>query len=529
MIVHTLADIYSMSQQSKVFPSISLIGHKHLEAVEIQAQLECLRAGGVGYGDRLLILADPSTATVATMVAAWHIGAVVCPLPPDTSPDVLRRVAEDCGARHALHPAHQVWTAFETSRNSVRRFAFRTPPRVTGSDLALIIYTSGSTGAPKGIMLSHTNVLSALRAIRTYLGLLPEDSILCIPPLHFDYGLYQVLLGFYTGCSVILAPPAANPLKVLQWINALAPTILPIVPALGTGLAQLGQALRQTHGSVRLITNTGGHLPEQVIRNLRTVFPQAQVMPMYGLTESKRALFMPPELVTQRAGSVGKPMPGLEAKVFAEGRDGHDMCTYRETEPHEIGVLYVRGSSVMQGYTSAESGAGARLIPGDYRDDNWLATGDLFSVDEEGFFYFRGREKDLIKQGGYCLYPRDIEAVVEKHEHVIGSAVIGTTDKNGDEIACLFIRTIGEITRETFMTWLRQQFDTHYLPRRLEFVDEWPINRNGKIDRTALRQSLLTNASLPPAQFQHERDRTVDFPATEIFQDNDSRYRFERR
>jgi long-chain acyl-CoA synthetase len=498
MIVHSLAEIYLMRQKPNAWPSISLAGGNPLQAVEVEQQMEVLRTFGVCYGDRLLMLAEPSTATVAAMVAAWHIGAVVCPLSPNTSPDELRRIAEDCGARHALHAVHSVQTRFEPIRPAAPRFAFRTPPRVTGSDLALIIYTSGSTGAPKGIMLSNMNVLAALRAIAAYLELQSTDLILCVPPLHFDYGLYQVLLGFYTGCGVILTPPAANPLKVLQWIGAFAPTILPIVPALGAGLAQLGKALRQTRESVRLITNTGGHLPRQVIERLREVFRQSRVMPMYGLTESKRALFIAPELVDERPGSVGKPMPGLEAKVFIEGRNDCAVPVYREAAPNETGMLYVRGSSVMQGYTSVDSTAGARLISGEYRDDNWLATGDLFSTDDDGFFYFRGREKDLIKQAGYCLYPREIEGVVEKHDLVIGCVVVGTEDKSGDEIACLFVRTSQEIESEIFMRWLRQRFDMHYLPRRLEFVDDWPLNSNGKVDLAALRRRLLNGGSQHP-------------------------------
>jgi acyl-CoA synthetase (AMP-forming)/AMP-acid ligase II len=153
-------------------------------------------------------------------------------------------------------------------------------------------------------------------------------------------------------------------------------------------------------------------------------------------------------------------------------------------------MLFVRGASVMQGYTEGGVGAGAQLLGGAYRDDNWLLTGDLFSADADGFLYFRGRAKELIKQGGFCLYPRDIEALVERHPGVLECVVVGVTTANADEMACLFVHGREALTREGLLEWLGRQLDPHYLPRRIDIVDAWPMNQNGKIDRKALGRRI---------------------------------------
>ncbi|PHM70607.1 class I adenylate-forming enzyme family protein [Xenorhabdus kozodoii] len=487
-IMHSLADIYDELTLGRPVPEIRSEGEKVLTSDRIEYWHNQLIDRKLKHGDRLLLLTAASTESVAIMVAAWHLGVVVSPLPPHTRPESLDAIASDCGACQVVDVAAKTWQAYESAVRT-EQFIFRTPPRVTGSDLALIIYSSGSTGVPKGIMLSHANVLSALRSITSYLNLHVDDTLLCAPPLHFDYGLYQVLFGFYVGCRVVLAPQSCNAMQLLKLIKHEQPSVIPLVPALGGGLAKLGNALKQQFDCVRLLTNTGGHLPEMVVQNLKQVFPTADVMLMYGLTESKRALFLPVDKVELKPNSVGKPMPGLEAKVFTEVQHNGRTCL-KECEPGEIGMLYVRGSSLMQGYTRADNGAGALIIAGDYRDDNWLSTGDLFSYDQDGDFYFRGREKELIKQAGFCLYPRNLEAITEKHTDVLDCAVVGIRGEDGDEHACLFVRTETSLDKSTLTNWLQQHFDAPYLPRRIEFIDNWPINQNGKVDKKALTQLL---------------------------------------
>jgi acyl-CoA synthetase (AMP-forming)/AMP-acid ligase II len=377
---------------------------------------------GLVHGDRVVLFVDHDLASVAALVAAWALGLVVVPLKAGGSGEAADAVAADCGARLIAGPASGLWSPLPRSRKAGGRLRFLYPRGVSGTDLALIVYTSGSTSRPKGIMLTHANVIAALQAISHYLQLDATHRRLCQSPLSFDYGLYQLLFAFHTGCHTVLAAGGFEPLRCIDTIRREAITVLPVVPALATALARTLVALRRELPGVRLITNTGGHLPEATIAMLERVCPAARIVPMYGLSECKRALFLPPEERAGRPGSVGRPMPGLQAAVMRR-EDGRDGVLFAEVPHGDTGELFVRGPSLMQGYCSGAGGA--ELIAGDYRDDNWLATGDLFMRDEDGFFYFRGRAKELIKQGGFCLYPRDIEETVSKHPDVAAALVVG--------------------------------------------------------------------------------------------------------
>lgn len=492
---HTLAEIYNSLLIGKSLPTIGIATQDILETSLIHDWRAKLEQQGVQHGDRLLILAEPCTNTIALLFAAWSKGAVVIPLPPVTSQKNLALIAEDCHASYVIQPAADNWEKADrisTSKTSTPKTSikYRKSPKVTGADLALIIYTSGSTGSPKGIMLTHTNVLSALRSISEYLALKTDDIILSVPPLHFDYGLYQILFACFTQCTAYVAPASTNPMQALQMVKEYRPTILPLVPALAVGMVRLAKAMKLTFPSVRLITNTGGHLPVNTIQALTLVFPNAQIMPMYGLTESKRVMFNTPEFVEKYPESSGKPMPGIEAKVFVE-HINEQGSEYVEADVDEVGELWVRGTSVMQGYTTDKSGAGCRLIQGNYRDDNWLATGDLFSVNEDGFFFFRGRQKELIKQAGFCLYPRDIEASIESIDFIEDCAVVGSEDENGDEIACLFVRSEKLVSKQELSTFLKELLDSAYIPKRIEIVEQWPLSVNGKVDKKQLKSLLV--------------------------------------
>jgi acyl-CoA synthetase (AMP-forming)/AMP-acid ligase II len=266
---------------------------------------------------------------------------------------------------------------------------------------------------------------------------------------------------------------------------------LPVVPPLASAIERVLQMYKMDLPTLKKITNTGGHLSETTIKGLRDCLPHTAIYAMYGLTECKRALYLPPEDIDRKIGSVGQPMPGLDAMVFRPGQD-HEIggvTHFFEVKPNEIGELVVRGASVMQGYTRGDAiGTGARLVRGAYRDDVWLATGDLFSYDEDGYYYFRGRIKDLVKQGGYCLYPLEMEENLMLHPMVESAAVIGTTDCNGLEVARAFIKlaTPTDAIRKDVLDWISKRFEPEYRPRDIRFVDEMPINANGKIDRARL-------------------------------------------
>lgn len=482
MLLFTLADIFNKVSQGRWLGHLHFYPHDQPFCADWLNQFsrDLAAKADFEFGDRIIVTDEACSETVATMLWLWSKGAVVVPVRHTMTQDAIDTIADNCNARLIIRCGEvSTCTTYQIHSSTFEHHSQR---RVCGTDLALMIYTSGSTGKPKGIMLSHANVLSAMYAIGDYLELHWQEHILGLSPLSFDYGLYQALFCFTFDCQLTLFAENFHPIKVLKVIETQHITLLPVVPTMASALAKVMQAFKKHLPNLVKLTNTGGHLGEQTIETLETLQPQLQVYAMYGLTECKRALYLPPKDSKTKRGSVGIPMAGLEAKVFNE-----QQGRYIEAKCGEIGELFVRGASVMQGYYG-NSDAGACLVNDSYRDDNWLATGDLFSQDEEGYFYFRGRSKDLIKQAGFCLYPAELEAQIEKHPLVHLAAVVPHQDKFGDEIACLHIQLLehDEDNQKALEQWLTDNIDSNYRPREVRFIEKMALTSNSKVDKQQL-------------------------------------------
>jgi acyl-CoA synthetase (AMP-forming)/AMP-acid ligase II len=453
----------------------------------------------IRHQDKVVVLVSNTIETVAALLFVWSRGAVVVPVKSEMTERARQDIVEDCGANHVLNPATRslVHVPPRTGR-AASPFRYLIEPKLTGVDLALIIYTSGSTGKPKGIMLTHANVISALRSILCYLDIQQSDTIVLISPLSFDYGLYQLFFCLATRCRLVMCQKAPNPIRLVNLVQEHGITVLPLIPAMATGLHKYLETFKKRVHGVRLITSTGGVLPAHTALGLKQVFDGADVVKMYGLTESKRATYLPGHDLERRSDSVGIPMPGLEAKVFEEAVEEDGTSILRELPRGEIGQLFVRGTSVFQRYFNPEHGGGAKIYSGVYRDDNWLATGDLFKQDADGFLYFMGRAKDLIKQRGFCIYPRDLESIVYRNPNVEICVVAGASDRNGNEIAKLFVTLVeqSKVAQDEFKGWLTREIDPDYLFEEIEFIEKMPVTSNGKLD---VRRLLGAHACITPS------------------------------
>lgn len=485
LVAHTLQHLVHAMLRDDALGLIRDAHGQHMQADTIDAFVRGLLAAGVGAGDVVVVKARNDLQGVAAILAVWALGGVLCPVDPSGAPAVHAAIIEQSGAKVVIDAEGGVSPVANHVDGDM--LTLRRPRVATGEDLGLIIFTSGSSGAPKGVLLSHTNVMAALRSITAYLEIGPEDRILCVPPMFLDYGVYQVLFAMFARATLHVGSGITNPLQILEMIKQCRPTIIPVVPALASGLARILNTFGKVIEGVRLVSNTGGHLAPATITALQKAFPSVQVVAMYGLTESKRALYLPAEWIDRKPGSVGGPMPGLDARVVIRDDNG-DLV---EAPDHVEGELYVRGASVMQGYHSAAATGGAQIVPGHYREDNWLATGDLFARDEDGCLYFRGRSKALIKQRGYCLYPRDIEAVAEGTPGVASAVVVGRMEPDGDESAALFIVSpdSGDEAREAqIRQQVLAQLHPTLQPRFIRFLSHWVPSPVGKIDLGHLQQ-----------------------------------------
>lgn len=347
-------------------------------------------------------------------------------------------------------------------------------------DLASLIYTSGSTGFPKGVMLSHLNMVSAVTSITQYLENVESDVILNVLPLSFDYGLYQLLMTFYFGGKLILERSFSYPFSIINTIVHEKVTGFPIVPTIARMIIQLNNVNNYNFDHLRYISNTGAHLPHSHIKQLQEIFPKTKIFCMYGLTECKRVSYLPPDKIDQKLNSVGKAMPNIEVTIVNKKGE--------KVRPGEIGELVVRGSNVMQGYWQLSEETEKMLKPGLNSWEKNLYTGDLFRMDEEGYLYFVSRKDDIIKSKGEKVSPREIENVLYKIPEVAEAAVVGLENELlGQAIKAFIVLKNGKLLDKNYIiNHCYQYLEDFMIPKFVEFRSQLPKTNSGKIQKSAL-------------------------------------------
>lgn len=489
-------------------------GSRRLKYRELEDQANrlahCLMAYGVGRGDRVVICLDNCIEAVLSIVATLKAGGVFVMLNPQAKADRLTGTLNNCRPkavvchqmrlkelREQVALSHRPMVAVATGKSpgqepsgsfTVVSFqqclvegtsAQRPCKRNIDVDLAALIYTSSSTGNPKGVMLTHLNMVSAATSITTYLDNRQDDVILNVLPLAFDYGLYQVLMGLKIGGTVVLERSFAFPHAVLEKIQRERVTGFPLVPTIAAVLLQMDLS-RYDFSSLRYLTNTAAALPVPHIIKLRSLFPQAKLFSMYGLTECKRVSYLPPEQLDIRPGSVGRGMPNVEVHIV----DDEGNCV----GPGVVGELVVRGSNVMKGYWEMPEASDLVLKPGPVPGEKVLFTGDLFRMDEDGFLYFVGRRDDIIKSRGEKISPKEIESVLDCLDGVAEVAVVGVPDEIfGQAVkAVIQVKEGHALTERDVLLHCSRHIERFMIPTVIEFRRVLPKNENGKIDKRKL-------------------------------------------
>ena len=357
-----------------------------------------------------------------------------------------------------------------------------------GADLAAILYTSGSTGRPKGVMLSHDNLLAGTRIVRRYLGITPNDRLLSILPLSFDYGLNQLLtsveqratmvpLNFRFGDQIVTAIEQHN-------ITGLAG-----VPSVWAILTRATPSLQNKPlPTLRYITNTGGPVPTDTVQQLRTLLPDTSIYLMYGLTEAFRSTYLDPTQLDKRPTSIGKAIPECEVLVLNERG--------KPCAPGEAGILVHRGPTVSLGYWQRPEDTARVLRPNPLKSpdegvDTVCFSGDLVRTDDEGFLYFVGRNDAMIKSGGYRISPTEVEESLMAGGAFRQVAVIGLPDPVlGNRVHAVAVAAGHDDTRESVRDCLKRcagVLPGYMVPRDIELVDALPLSPNGKTDYKSLR------------------------------------------
>jgi amino acid adenylation domain-containing protein len=468
---------------------------------------------GVKRGDRVIILADNTAESVTAFWAALKANAVACPVSPLVKGPKLAALLEDCtpsallgasghlpllAAAAALRPLPAaVIVAGQGGAAGLRDFSPQArgwdetiegedgetaPARANiDVDLASIIYTSGSTGMPKGIMLTHRNMLTAATSITTYLENREDEVILNALPLSFDYGLYQAIMACQAGARLVLERSFAFPTQVLRSMVAEGTTGFPGVPTMFATLAAMKGLEQYDFSSLRYVTNTAAAISEGLVSFVRRAFPSARFYSMYGLTECKRCSYLPPEDLDRKPGSVGIAIPNTE--LWIEDEQG------RRAAPNVAGQLVVRGATVMKGYWNSPEATARRLRPGPLPGEQVLATGDLCFQDEDGYLYFVSRMDEVIKTRGEKVAPAEVERALLDIPGVREAAVIGIPDTIlGQAIKAFVVQEPGGLlTAKAIQLECQARLEPHMVPTIVEFLEELPKTTSLKTSKQDLR------------------------------------------
>ncbi len=466
-----------------------------------------LRRIGVNRGDRVAIYLDNTWHCPAALYGTLLADAVFVIINPQTKSDKLSYILRDCSASAMIADHHLRGVFLPSIADSQVKGvivagqgdAVAAEPRLLGWDDALaesagaepnaqsitvdlcsLIYTSGSTGEPKGVMHTHQSMVFALQSLVEYLRLDETDCLLCVLPLAFDYGMYQLLMAMSTGATLVLERSFTYPAQVFKSMQAEGVTVFPGVPTIFAMLLAAHERQPLEFPRVKRVTNTAAALPSSFNVRLREIFPKADLYRMYGLTECKRVSYLPPADVDRKPESVGIAIPGTEVMVLDDA--GTPVA------PGQVGKLYVRGAHVMLGYWNQPEKSAHMLKLGRLPGERVLCTHDLFTVDEDGYLYFVGRSDDIIKCRGEKVSPIEVEAVLFGIGGIREAAVIGVPHPVLGQAVHAYVNLAdgSKLDEHEVKRICAEKLEAYMVPQRVVFLPELPKSANGKIDKKAL-------------------------------------------
>lgn len=408
---------------------------------DARATARRVAVAGVGRGDRVALVAEPTADTVVLLHALTKLGAVAVPLDPRAPAPAVDRLLESSAPRLVVEdPAEHV--AGPDGPEIEFGLDFETDA------VQCLIHTSGTAGDPTGVELTYGNHLWSAIGTGVRTGVAPTDRWLCCMPLHHIGGLSIVLRCALYRIPMVLEP--FDPTGVASAIERHGVTLVSLVPTMLARLLDAGAPL----DGLRCAVIGGGPAPAPLIE--RALAAGAPVAPTYGLTEAaSQVATMPPGEVRERPGSSGPPILGTELRIAEDGR------------------ISVRGPTV------APALAGT---------DGWLRTGDLGRLDEDGYLYVIGRMDDVIVTGGKNVSPGEVEQVLLAHPHVADAAVHGREDPEWQEaVVASVVLTAGDgVSEEELRAFCRERIAPHKVPKAVTFVTELPRNASGKLLRDQL-------------------------------------------
>lgn len=375
------------------------------------------------------------------------------------------------------------YTERDIESQSMERIEFHC--NVGSDDHAVIIFTSGSTGAKKGVILTHKNLIKNTESIVEYLHLTQADRICVVLPFFYCYGASLLHTHIRVGGSIVLNNKIFLG-SVIKDMNRFNCTGFAGVPSTYQILINKTRFLGEDMPSLRYMTQAGGQLPNKFIERILEAFPTKDFIVMYGATEATARLsYLPPHLTKIKMGSIGKGIPGVTLEVL--GSEG------RVIRPGEIGEITAIGDNIMKGYFNDPLETKNVLRDGRYY------SGDLATIDEEGYIYVVGRSKNIIKSGGYRISPNEIEDLILSLDVVSGCVVIGLPDDIMGEAVVAVIQSSStdyEDISAKIISFCNKCLPSYKIPKVIEFIEEYPLNSSNKVDRSRLKTYVLERRRL---------------------------------
>ncbi len=467
---------------------------------------------GLTAGARVALYLEKSLESVIAIYAILKAGAAYVPLDPLAPPSRLAYIAANAGARvlvtgtgkqasweELLAGAPGIESLVVTDGagepggvrtvNAADLETFdggRVPARAIDQDLAYILYTSGSTGTPKGVMLTHRNCLAFVEWATREFAVTSADRLSSHAPLHFDLSTFDLYAAACAGAPVVLVPAGVSvfPGQVRRFIDEAGITVWYSVPSILAMLVLRGGLKAGDLPHLRTVLFAGEVFPTVHLRKLRAILPHARLANLFGPTETNVCTWY--EVHTLPDGDdetipIGVPIDNVEA--FALTEDG------RRATRGEVGELYVRGATVMQGYLGDPEKTAARLVTTTVSDvlaQPAYRTGDLVRQDETGAYRFLGRSDDQIKSRGYRIELGDVESALYAHPDVVECAVVAVPDELVTNRLKAFVTARTELTGGELTSFCAERIPQYMIPEQFVFPDALPRTSTGKVDRRAL-------------------------------------------
>ncbi len=470
-------------------------------------------------GTRVGLYANKSISQVIAILAILSTDYILVPLTQLLKPEQVQYIIDDCDIQCIITDKVKLESieginfdghvlSFETAGKDVPSFEeifkYYNKPfscDISGHANAVITYSFGLTGTPKGIVISHRNLIDSARVVSQYLDLHENDVISGLLIFNLDYGLNQIF------CSIANKATLALHRFILpeDFFNHLINDQVTVLPLMPVNISQMfdedlhSSPTAELFDQVRIITSSGGNVNEKMVDDCQKVFKNARFYSMHGLTEAFRSTFLDPSQIKIRPDSIGKAIPDVELYVLDE--DGN------ECEPRQVGELIHRGGYIYRGFWNSPKETGERFksvqilknavdLEGQLADEIVVATGDYVYKDEEGYFYFVYRTDDMIKTSGFRVSPFEIESVVEKNLPLINQcAVFGMDNPQIEEEIVMVYSAASEISEKEITFELKKHLASYMVPSRIVYRKSLPLVQSdqNQINKGQLKRELAEN------------------------------------